>query len=53
MRDEEARGRLVIAFAVFYLLTQPQAAADAVRGAGNVVRDAFNAVITFITALFR
>jgi hypothetical protein len=46
-------GVIVIAFAVFFLLTQPQAAADAVRGAGGVVLDAFNAVITFISALFR
>jgi predicted small secreted protein len=46
-------GVIVIAFAVFFLLTQPQAAANAVRGAGTVVQDAFNAVITFVTALFR
>ncbi len=46
-------GVVAIAFALFFLLTQPQSAADAVRGAGGVVQDAFNAVITFITALFR
>jgi hypothetical protein len=43
---------VVVAFAAFYLLTQPQGAADVVRGAGGVVGDAFNAVIEFITALF-
>lgn len=43
----------LIAFALFYLLTQPQSAAEAVRGAGGVVGDAFDAVITFISALFR
>ncbi len=46
-------GILLIAFAVFFLLTQPQSAADAVRGAGTVVVDAFNSVIAFISALFR
>jgi hypothetical protein len=43
---------VVVAFAAFYLLTQPQGAADVVRGAGAVVGDAFHAVIAFITALF-
>ena len=43
-------GGVVIAFALFYLLTQPQNAAEVVRGAGNVVGDAFNAVIAFISA---
>jgi hypothetical protein len=46
-------GVIVIAFAVFYLFTQPQSAADAVRGAVSVLGDAFNAVITFIGALFK
>ncbi len=46
-------GGIVIAFAVFYLLTEPRSAADAVRGAGDVVGQAFNAVIDFMNALFR
>lgn len=46
-------GVVVIAFAVFYLLSQPAHAADAVRGAVAVVGDAFDAVITFISALFK
>jgi hypothetical protein len=46
-------GVVVIAFAVFYLFSQPHAAADAVRGALGVVKDAFDALITFISALFR
>jgi hypothetical protein len=46
-------GIVVIAFAVFFVLTQPQAAADVVKGAGAVVGDAFNSFISFITALFR
>ncbi len=45
-------GIVVIAFALFFLLTQPQNAADAVKGAGGVVEDAFNAAISFISALF-
>jgi hypothetical protein len=46
-------GVAAIAFALFYLLTQPQAAADAVRGAIGVIGDAFNALITFVSALLR
>jgi uncharacterized membrane protein len=46
-------GVVVIAFAVFYLLTQPQSAAQVVRGAVGVVGDAFDSVITFISALVR
>jgi hypothetical protein len=46
-------GVAVVAFALFYLLTQPQSAAEVVRGAGGVVVDAFNSVITFISALVR
>jgi hypothetical protein len=46
-------GVAAIAFALFYLLTQPQAAADAVRGAIGVIGYAFNALITFVSALLR
>jgi hypothetical protein len=46
-------GVAAVAFALFYLLTQPQAAADAVRGGIAIVGDAFDALITFITALFQ
>ena len=46
-------GVAAIAFALFFLLTQPQTAADAVRGGVSVVAGAFNALITFVTALFR
>jgi hypothetical protein len=44
---------LVVAFALFYLVTQPQGAAEAVRGAADAVRVAFESVIEFITALFK
>lgn len=44
---------LVVAFALFYLITQPAGAAEAVRGAADAVGVAFNSIIEFITALFR
>ena len=44
---------LAVAFALFFLLTQPQSAADLVRGAGGVLNDAFTALTTFVSALFR
>ena len=43
---------LVVAFALFYLVTQPQGAADAVRGAAAATVVAFDALIKFFTALF-
>ncbi|NUR08937.1 MAG: hypothetical protein HOQ45_18270 [Nocardioidaceae bacterium] len=46
-------GILVIAFAIFFVLTQPAVAADVVKGAGGVIQDVFNSFIDFITALFR
>jgi hypothetical protein len=46
-------GVIVIAFAVFYLLTQPQSAADGVRGGVDAVGDVFNALTAFVTRLFR
>jgi hypothetical protein len=46
-------GVLVVAFVAFYLFTEPQASADAVRRAVAVVGDAFGAMVTFLSALFR
>ncbi len=43
---------LVVAFAAFYLFTQPVGAADAIRGAAAGVQTAFESIIRFITALF-
>ena len=43
---------LVVAFAAFYLFTQPVGAADAIKGAAAAVVDGFEAVIQFLTALF-
>jgi len=42
----------VIAFALFYLFTQPNHAAAAVRGVGAAVGVAFQSVIQFFNALF-
>lgn len=46
-------GVVVIAFALFYLLTQPETAADGVRAGVEAVGDAFTALTAFVTALFR
>lgn len=43
---------VVIAFAVFYLISQPSSAAGAVRGAASAVGAAFTSIITFFTSLF-
>lgn len=43
---------LVIAFAAFYLVTQPAGAADAIKGAAAAVGVAFESIIRFLTALF-
>ncbi len=45
-------GGLAILFALFYLFTQPVAAADAIRTAAGAVGQGFEAVIDFLTALF-
>ena len=42
---------LVIGFAVFYLVSQPEGAADAVKGALTAVGDAMDAIIRFFNAL--
>ena len=50
-RRKDAVVLLVVAFAVFYLVSQPEAAADAVRGALEAVGAAFDAIIRFFRAL--
>jgi len=44
---------VVIAFAVFYMMSQPTNAAEAVRGAVAVVGDIFDSFVRFITALLK
>ncbi|MBA3310622.1 MAG: hypothetical protein H0U28_11320 [Nocardioidaceae bacterium] len=43
---------LVLAFAAFYLLTQPENAADAIKGAVGAVGDGFEQVVRFLSELF-
>lgn len=43
---------LVIAFAVYYLLTAPEGAAEAVRNAFDAVIEAFGQVGRFVDELF-
>ncbi len=43
---------LAIAFAAYYLITDPAAAAGAVSGAGEAVASLFESIITFFTELF-
>jgi hypothetical protein len=42
---------LIIAFALFYLVTQPAAAADAVKAVGDGIGATFKAIIAFFDAL--
>ncbi|GAA3715055.1 hypothetical protein GCM10022204_37960 [Microlunatus aurantiacus] len=42
---------LVVGFVLFYLVNQPQGAADAVRGAAAAVGTAISSLITFFNAL--
>ena len=42
---------LVIAFAAFYLFSQPEKAADAIQGAFNAVLDGIDQIITFFSEL--
>jgi hypothetical protein len=44
---------VAIAFVAFYLLSNPQDAADAIRGIGGWFADGFQAIITFLTSVFQ
>jgi len=43
---------LALAFVLYYLVTEPVSAADAVRGAAAAVGDAFGSVVAFLSRLF-
>jgi hypothetical protein len=43
---------LAIGFVLYYLVTEPRGAADAVREAASAVGDAFESVVAFLTRLF-
>jgi hypothetical protein len=45
-------GIAAILLAVWFLVTRPEDAADLVRSAGDLVIDAFEAIVTFITNVF-
>jgi hypothetical protein len=42
---------LVVAFALFYLIAQPQAAADAVRAIFGAIANVFRSIIIFFQSL--
>lgn len=42
---------LIVGFALFYLIQQPEEAAAAVRTVFDAIGDAFSAIITFFTSL--
>ncbi len=44
---------LALAFVVYYLVTEPVGAADAVKGAVSAVGDAFQSLTAFFVRLFR
>ncbi|MGH3366717.1 MAG: hypothetical protein ACRDOY_05905 [Nocardioidaceae bacterium] len=43
---------LAVAFAAFYLLTQPEGAANAIEGAVGAILNGFDQILRFVTALF-
>lgn len=42
---------IVVIFALFYLFTKPESAAEAVKTAGGAVGSAFDSIVTFFNAL--
>ncbi|HWM57237.1 MAG TPA: hypothetical protein VNO83_05335 [Pseudonocardia sp.] len=44
-------GFLVLALIIFFIITQPESAADAVRSIGATLRDAADSITTFFTEL--
>ena len=41
----------IVIFLVFYLLTQPQGAANVINGILNLLKDAGNSLATFVNSL--
>ncbi len=41
-----------VAFALFFVISQPQGSADLVLSVLNILRDAANSVVSFVRALF-
>lgn len=44
---------VAIAFVAFYLITNPEDAAGAIRGIGSFFATGFDAVIRFLTSVFQ
>ncbi|HVH21555.1 MAG TPA: hypothetical protein VNA11_03780 [Pseudonocardia sp.] len=44
-------GFLVLALVIFFIITQPETAADSVQTIGATLRDAATSITTFFTAL--
>ena len=44
-------GFLVLALVIFFIITQPETAADSVQTIGATLRDAANSITTFFTEL--
>jgi hypothetical protein len=44
-------GLLVIALVIFFIITQPTAAANSLQNIGSILRDAATSVTTFFTSL--
>lgn len=43
---------LALAFVIYYLVTEPVGAADAVKGAVSAIGDAFTSLVSFFRRLF-
>ncbi|CRK58353.1 hypothetical protein [Alloactinosynnema sp. L-07] len=52
MDAKKAAILVVVAISLFYVITQPTAAADAVQGIFGWLRDGAEAIITFLKNLF-
>lgn len=52
MDVKKIAGFLVLAFAIFYVITQPVASASVVKSAGGVVASAANSMSMFVSSLF-
>lgn len=44
-------GLLVIALLIFFVVTQPGAAANSLQNIGGILADAANSIVTFLTEL--
>ena len=52
MDVKKLAGFLVLAFVIFYVITQPVQSATVVKNAGGVIATAADSMSTFVTSLF-